>query len=183
MKNQLPDFVIAALYKNTLVITDDDAGKPSQIQEQVTKKATAEAEEIPQAEQKKWYMGDNRKNITILVNHDDAVFINDDSLNLLGNVLAACKLNLGDVAIINYHRNKFTFTQLKETLKPRYVFLFGLTSQQIKLPFAMPYFQVQQYNDCTFLIGPSMADMIGDSRESKVEKSKLWVSLKKVFDI
>ena len=87
MNIQLPHFVIAGLYKDSLVITGENPVQPVQMELQVNHKTTKpEAEAALPA--KKWYLGDNKKNIIILVKDDSAVFINDEWLGTLGKLLA-----------------------------------------------------------------------------------------------
>jgi hypothetical protein len=97
--------------------------------------------------------------------------------------LAACKLNVGDVAIVNHIRQQTIFTLLKEQLQPAFVILFDLGLQDIDLPLTIPHYQLQNYAGCTFLTAASLGTMLGTSQEAKIEKSKLWLSLKNMFDI
>ena len=104
-KIQLPDFILADLYKENLVILKEI---------QVIEKQTAKIKnELPET---KWFLGDNKKNICIVVNDLEAVYLNEDLLNFLTTILDACKLNLGDVAILNYNNNNFQYSFIKEQL-------------------------------------------------------------------
>jgi hypothetical protein len=191
---QLPSFILAGLYKDSLVVLDDmqPAAKLLQTDEkQVTateEKTVALEETAPLAapithQPQKFYLGDNRKHISILVRDTTAVYLNDDSLNFLSSILGACKLNLGDVAIINQQHQPQQFASLKENLEPKFVLLFEVSPTDINLPFTIPYYQVQPYNNCSFLSAPSLRKMLGDNQEARLEKSKLWLSLKRMFDI
>jgi len=167
-KLQLPDFVITSLYKDKLVVLDE-AGV-TQLKE-------------PEIKKQPVYLGENKQQVVILVNDDEAVYLRDEWLDLLSNMLNACKLNLGDVAIINIARNQFSYTGLKELLSPKFLLLFGVPATGIALPFTVPHYQVQQYDQCSFLLAPSLASMISHSQGAKLEKSKLWLSLKKMFPV
>jgi hypothetical protein len=171
-KIQLPGFLIADLYKNSLVITGD---------EPVAEKKIPKAK--GQAIDRQWYLGSNLQKITLLVNEKEAVYLQDDSLQFLSNILGACKLNLGDVAIVNYHNDQVDYTSIKEKLSPNYLLLFGVTAQQVQLSFTVPHYQVQKYDGCQFLLAPPLDTMLGNTQEAKLEKSKLWLSLKKMFNI
>ncbi len=177
MNIKLPDFLIAELYKNSLVSADEAVISP------IKSMADKNAEDIQNEENKKWFLGDNKKRIVILVNEANAVFIDDDALQLLTRILAGCNLNLADVAIINFHKNSADYLQLKKALEPQYFFLFGVTALQIQLPFTIPQYQIQQYDDCTFLLAPSLISMLGEDEKTKKEKTKLWNCLKKIFNI
>ncbi|MES2374436.1 MAG: hypothetical protein V4557_17800 [Bacteroidota bacterium] len=169
---QLPGFLIADLYRHSIVLAGDE---PKTERKQPKK-------DVPAAE-RQWYLGSNLQKITLLVSEKEAVYLQDDSLQFLSNILGACKLNLGDVAIVNHHNDPVDYTFLKEKLSPAFLLLFGVTAQEIQLPFSVPYYQVQKYDGRQFLLGPSLDKMLGDSQESKLEKSKLWLSLKKMFNI
>lgn len=178
-KIKLPNFIIADLYKDSLVILDNkegkDAAKPAQVKQEQVLKNTKPAT--------KWFLGDHAKKITILVKEDNGVFLNDESLAFLSTILAACKLNIGDVAIINYQNHPINVTVLEEKLAPACIILFNVTAADIALPFTIPFYQVQSYGGKQFLLAPDLQLMLSNTQEAKLEKSKLWLSLKKMFGI
>src|SRR6202008_4611878 len=90
--------------------------------------------EMPAAE-RPWYLGSNLQKITLFVGEKEAVYLQDDSLQFLSSILGACKLNLGDVAIVNHYNDPVDYTVLKEKLSPNYILLFGVTAQELQLPF------------------------------------------------
>src|SRR3954466_6781584 len=94
----LPDFLIADLYKDSLVdINDFTVGEQAQAKETVAaenKAAETSAEKIE-------YYGDNAKNIIVVVNQPNTTHLNKDDLSFLTNILKSCQLNAGDIAIIN----------------------------------------------------------------------------------
>jgi hypothetical protein len=169
---QLPDFLIADLYKHSIVMAGDEP-ETERKQPEKTKPAAA----------RQWYLGSNLQKITLLVTEKEAVYLQDESLQFLSSILGACKLNLGDVAIVNHHNDPVDYTYLKDNLSPACLLLFGVTPQQVQLPFAVPHYQVQKYDGRQFLLAPSLTTMLGTSQEAKLEKSKLWLSLKKMFNI
>jgi len=168
----LPGFVLADLFKNSLVIMDNE----QKAVKEKPKKAIVSAD-------RQWYLGSNLRNITLIVNEKDAVYLPDDALQFLSSILGACKLNLGDVAIVNHHNDPLNYISLKEKLQPGFLILFGVSAQQIELPFTVPNFQVQKYDNCSFLLAPPLASMLGNGPEAKLEKSKLWLCLKNMFSI
>jgi hypothetical protein len=168
---QLPDFLIADLYKQSIVLAGDE---PETGKKQPEKAKTAA---------RQWYFGSNLQKITLLVTEKEAVYLQDDSLEFLSSILSACKLNLGDVAIVNHHNDPVDYNFLKENLSPTCLLLFGVTAQQVQLPFTVPHYQVQKYDGRQFLLAPPLTAMLGASQEAKLEKSRLWLSLKKMFNI
>lgn len=171
-KTHLPGFLIADLFKHSIVLADE---KPAA--EKIMPK-----EENPVIE-RQWYLGSNLQKITLMVNEKQAVYLQDDSLQFLSTILGACKLNLGDVAIVNFQNDPVDYSLLKEKLAPRFLILFGVTAKQIQIPFTVPYYQVQQHDNCSFLLAPALDKMLGTTQEAKLEKSKLWLCLKKMFNV
>jgi len=177
--NLLPPFVIASLYKDELVLVDDqkssNADKP--------KKGEAVATAPQEIQKPISYLGDNQKKITILLQDTAAVHLADESLQFLTSILAACKLNMGDVAIVNTVHHPVQYTQIKTELKPSTIILFDISTASIALPFEVPHYQVQQYDNCTLLFSAPLQSMLVKTDAAKLEKGKLWNALKKTFNI
>jgi hypothetical protein len=129
------------------------------------------------------FLGENKKQVVIIVRDEEAVYLRDEWLDFLSSILGACKLNLGDSAIINHAKTDFTFSELSAQLTPEFLILFEEPAQDMQLPVTLSYYQVQQYNHCSFLLSPSLQSMEGNDQAAKLEKSKLWLSLKKMFGI
>jgi len=210
---ELPDFIIANLFTDNIVISTDikqnaesaSVVKPATVVTPVqavvntevitpsnvsTNPSVKEVENLVTPEKplvfnppKDFYLGNNLKNVTILVKDNESVYLREEWLQFLTNILGACKLNIGDVAIINQAHNKINFTDILTATAPRYLIMFEVNSKDINLSFIVPNYQVQNYNNTTFLLAPSLSVMLGTSDEVKVEKTKLWVSLKKMFGI
>ena len=182
MNSTLPGVVIAGLYKDSLVITEEKTLPSTAIRQQVTNnKEKQEAPPVPTT--KKWYQGDNKKNISIIIKDPTAVFINDEWLGTLGKLLAACKLNIDDVAIVNHLNTAMEFSALKEGLQPKYMLMFDMGMQDIKLPFTIPHFQIQQYAATTFITAPAITLSDATTDAVKTEKRKLWEKLKLIFAV
>jgi len=182
---QLPGFILAGLYKNDLVIVPDDVA-PQPAITQTPAPAVAAPVEQPVSSPvagRKWFLGDNKKQVTILVKDSEAVFLRDEWLQFLSAILGACKLNIGDVAIVNYTNDALSFSTLQAELQPKYMLLFDITPQEIQLPIPLNHYQLQPYNNCQLLASPSLQVMQGDGPTVKLEKSKLWLSLKQLFGI
>jgi hypothetical protein len=124
------------------------------------------------------YLGEYKKNILIIVRYNDVPYLPNEQLNFLTSVLSACKLNLGDVAIFNTaNAPSALYKELQEKFKSNFTILLGLTPEEFEMPLSFPEFQVQAFNNCTFLHTPVLEVLETD----KILKSKLWVCLKKMF--
>jgi hypothetical protein len=177
MKEQLPALVLSELFTNSLVYTGE------KIINHTAKKdvASATKKEIPSTQ--KIYLGNYQKEIIVLANDANNIYLSDENLEFLSGVLSACKLNLADIALINFNKTPVDFNRLKKDMKPKYLISFGINALQMQLPFAMPDYQVQHYADCTIVSAPALEQLNQTTQEIKAEKIKLWKSLQKMFNI
>lgn len=156
----LPENIIANLYTAPLVQMQNTAGDIASNQVK--------------------FMGSNQKHITILVNTDDARFLSDKSFLFLTGILNACKLSVADVAIINIRQLADNhYLSLNTATEPKIMLLFGISPEEIGLPLHFPHFQVQPFNHITYLSSPALDNIETD----KSLKTKLWTSLKSVFQL
>ena len=149
-------------------------------------KPTEQPKEAPSAQEPNRtikFLGGNKKRIAFIVNCKTDVFLPDTHLDWLGKMLDACKLNLGDVAIANIANNPFTITDIKNELLSTSVILLGTEPFAIQLPLNFPHFNLQSYDGITFLYTPSPDQLNQSTNEAKLLKSKLWVSLQKLFKL
>src|ERR1700716_539298 len=84
---ELPDLLLAELYGNNLVAGSMPPPVP------VPPPAAAGTYK---------FLGSNQQKIGILVQSPGAAFLPDEQLNVLTKMLEACKLNMGDVALVNH---------------------------------------------------------------------------------
>ena len=160
---QLPPLVIQQLYKDALIETETNKPSPQE-------KQSASIN----------ILGKNKKGIIILVSDTKNAYLPDDELNFLLGILSACKLNMDDVGIVNLKKNKgLLYSTIAAELNAGKVFLFGIDTDAIELPLGIPLYQIQQYNNQTYLSAPALAAL----KDDKAEKTKLWNSLKSIFDI
>ena len=126
------------------------------------------------------FLGKNEKNILILVSEEEVAFLADNELNFLSTVLGACKLSVADIAIVNlYHVGSLNYRDFIKQLNAKKVLLFDVEAQTIDLPFNFPNFQIQQFDQCTYLSAPALKNIETD----KALKTQLWNCLKKLFGL
>jgi hypothetical protein len=171
----LPASIIAQLYHDTIV---DFAENTSKAQPVFEKPASDVKIELEGSSTLKW-LGENRKNILVIVQHNDVVHLPDDELKLLTDMLAACGLGLADTAIVNFKSDITGHQSLLDKFIPKIVFLFGVEPADFGLPLSFPHFQIQPFAKSSFLFSPSLTEIKND----QVLKSKLWVSLRRLFNI
>jgi len=205
-KIQLPDFVIANLYTDQLVLGADvqlkqlkaetivdselktattiaNPSKVKAIEKQVTISKPIKTDPLIIDTAKQWYLGNNGKQIVVIIKEENVAFINDTHLQFLSNILNACKLNLGDIALLNYINHPLDYRDIKQKLEPKFILIFDLLTKDLQLPFTIPNYQVQSYDNCKFLFAAPFSKMEGNSQDAKMEKSKLWMSLKNMFQL
>lgn len=126
------------------------------------------------------YLGKNAKNIVLLVRYASVPFLPDEELNFLTSILSACKLSLADVAVVNIHSLEENEVETAlQPLEPRDVLLFGITPLSIDLPINFPQFQLQRFNNRTYLHSPDLQELANN----KNLKLQLWSCLKNLFGL
>ena len=128
------------------------------------------------------YLGKNQKNICLLVNYPNDVYLPDDQLNFLTNILKACRLKMGDVAIVNHHKAPISFEALQQELSCSYLLVFGVAPAAIGLK-ENPLFSKHIVNSCYIVLSPAAEQLNNNNPESKLLKSQLWISLKQLFNV
>jgi hypothetical protein len=168
---ELPAFVVAELYQSSLIEGDKILVKVQPVV------ATIEKEQ-PVSVWKS--VGGNQKNILVIVNYTDAVHLPDSDLIFLTGILGACKLSLADVAIVNLNNHpEALYKELTSFFKSKVVLLFAVEPAAFGLPMSFPHFQIQPFANNSFLFSPSLKELEND----KLLKSKLWVCLKRLFNL
>jgi hypothetical protein len=176
---QLPASVIADLYTSSLIDTGEIKPAEKQVAEQPAIQ-TPVANSLPEANVTWKWLGENRKNILVVVHHHDAVYLPDKELQFLTNMLSACKLSLADVAIVNLeHQPHKQYKEITGQFNSKVVLLFDVEPASFGLPINFPFYQIQPFANCSFLYAPSLTILEND----KVEKSKLWVILRRLFNV
>ena len=126
-------------------------------------------------------LGNNKKQVTVVVNCPNDVFVPEGDLQFLTKMLGACKLNMADVAIVNHAVAAVHVDRLKVQLQPKFLLLFGVEPDVIQLPINFPSFKDQSYAGTTYLYTPSLSDFNQETEVAKGLKRKLWDCLKKMF--
>jgi hypothetical protein len=128
-------------------------------------------------------LGNNRRHIAVLVQSPGTPFLPDNQLAFLTKILEACRMTLADVAIVNNATTPVLITALRQQLQPKVVLLFGVDPTTIRLPINFPHFKQLNYDDCMYLSSPALDHLVPNTEDSKLLKSKLWVSLKTLFNV
>lgn len=156
---ELSPLLLAELYPSTLIETISETSKAPAIK----------------------FLGKNQKNILILVSKKETAFLEDEELEFLSTVLAACKLSIADIAIVNIQNLSSTtlYKDLITYFNSYVVLLFNVAPDQIDLPFKFPHFQLQKFDQQTYLSAPDLKEI----ENEKSLKAKLWNCLKNLFGL
>jgi hypothetical protein len=175
---ELPPIVVADLYFSSLIADPEKTTRKGAETGITDEEKPSQTEKSPVIIWKS--LGSNQKNILIIVNTSEAVHLPDHELTFLTGILGACKLSLADVAIVNLHNQpQSSFKELTSFFKSKIVFLFDMEPAVFGLPMHFPQYQIQAFAGNSFLYAPSLKELEND----RVEKSKLWVCLKRLFNL
>jgi len=170
----LPAFLVAAFYKNQLVILPENQATVGENTAPVIESAKTNV---------KAFLGENKKKITVVHKEPAAAFLTDEQFKLISGILNACKLSMADIALVNLAHQNSSFLELKQQLEPQFLILFDVSPTTIELPFTIPPYQIQDYNNCKILVAASLQYMTLETDEVKKEKTLLWNALRKFFSI
>jgi hypothetical protein len=195
---KLSPSVVSALYKSVLVqdptmdkpimieaikiTVSEDAPEPPPPAGKKNKKIAPSTKEITEEPNETIFqsLGGNQQNILIVVKYNNVKYLPDEDLEFLTSILKACKLSLEDVAIVNTNNNPGEgYKEYLKNWSSKIVLLFGVGPVSFDLPVNFPEFQVQSLTNTKFLYSPSL----NECRTDKLLKSKLWVSLQRIFGL
>ena len=181
LKNfQLNSFMLAEIYKGDLVLIDEVDNSKSKPEEK--KQGSTKSEEKNELKPAR-FLGGNEKKIMIVVAEEKHPFLGDEELHWLQKMLQACQLTLADVAIVNIRPVGHSIKALKEQFSARKLILLGASPTELQLPLNFPQFKLQEHDECIYLYAPSARELNQETNEGKLLKSKLWVSLQKLFEV
>lgn len=165
---KISPFLIKELYTNSLIDTEK--------KENVAPSSALAS--LPAVEIK--FLGKNSRNIIILVNEKDHLFLGDDELNFLMAILNACSITMENVALINTNSAAdAVYEKLMLQFKPEVILFLGTEPQELDFPVQFPHYRIQKYNGQQYLYAPALQVLSSD----KEEKKQLWTALKTLFEI
>ena len=172
----LSDTVLEKLYRDSLVTGNPAAAmKPAK-----TKVAKATEKEASPAAGSIKFLGNNKKNILLIVSEKDHAFLSDDDLNFLLNILNACNITLEDAALVNsYGDESPDHESLQQQFSPAVIICLGTEPHALGFPLQIPQYRVQAYNGQQYLSAGLLAEISAD----KELKKSLWLALKTIFSI
>lgn len=125
------------------------------------------------------FLGGNEKKILFIASDNQNKFLSDELMSFLQGLLNACRLSMADIAFININGQQINYQLLTEQFLPAKVLIFGITANELSLPFEIPFFQIQKFQDAIYMLGPSLEEL----QTNKEQKKQLWLCLQKIFNI
>lgn len=122
-------------------------------------------------------LGGNKKNILFIVTDSQNKFLPDEQMDLLSNLITACKLTMADIALINYYNLSFNYLQLSQNFQPEKILMFGIETSALQLPFTIPNFQIQPFQEQLYFRAPPFNQFLNNTNL----KRELWICLQKLF--
>jgi hypothetical protein len=171
---RLSSELIAALYPESLVEGID----PARLKENV-RISKPVADKIPAYH----FLGENNRSICFIANFPEGDFLPEDQLEFLKKMLAACKLSLNDIALLNIAHSPFDLADFRVQLHPRIIFLWGILPESVGLKSGLPDFNISMF-DGTSVVPVSRPDVMSGNHPDGTEfKQLLWICLKKLFTL
>lgn len=159
----LPTSVQSILYPHQLILLEKE-------KKNVEKKTTEPIK----------FLGGNNKKIVFIINNSDQAYLSDDEMKTLEKMLAACKLTLADIAIINYPTfPELDFESIYTALQPVKCIGFGINAAQLSIDKNFRPFEVDKIKNVQFVFAPDFGALI----KNEQQKRNLWQSLQKLFSL
>lgn len=130
----------------------------------------------------KHFLGDNLKNILILVHYPEVKHLPEEHLEFLSKILTACKLDIGDSAIINTAKEQANVENIS-MLSSKSILLFGECVSDILDDKKIDFFMPEYRKGISIMSAPAIEKLFMTNNESKQLKSRLWVSLQQFFKL
>ncbi|MEJ2882833.1 hypothetical protein [Pedobacter sp. GR22-6] len=122
------------------------------------------------------FLGNNKRNILILVNDPLHEVSDEKGRELLRKIVKSVNLSANDFALLNYHQYPdSSYTQLMAHFTSTIVFAFGVSSQQLGLP-VHPENVVVREGEVMLIFSAELKRLEADMEGKKA----LWGSLKKL---
>ncbi|QEH43517.1 hypothetical protein [Chitinophaga sp. XS-30] len=159
---QLDPYLLAQMYDQP-IIPEEHRAQP------------AVAKALPKVK----YLGENQKNILLLIQNESEAYLNDELFNLLANILNACKLGMQDVALINIALYPgLTLADYQQAVSARQCIIFAIPPAILGLPPMQPY--LPETHGQVVAVHSDDLQLIATDKQLK---GRLWQGLKQLFGI
>jgi hypothetical protein len=123
------------------------------------------------------FKGKNKKKFLWIVHEPAQQFLGNEDFEFLSQIIAACKMNMDDIALVNLAHATNSIEEIAEHLQSTMIILCGIEYQQ--LPFKLEEYILFPHQKRNYFL----ADTLEHLRNDKTKKSKLWLALKAMFSL
>ncbi|GAB4342022.1 MAG: hypothetical protein OHK0038_21800 [Flammeovirgaceae bacterium] len=129
------------------------------------------------------YIGENKRNITILLHHPQGDLLKTKEFELLLKVLHAAKLTQHEVAIVNWANvvGKATFDDIRHCLSPFKILAFGYHFDQLIFQKSFPLYQVHALEGCDIVFADSLTSILAEDPSQRTKAKALWAAMQQLF--
>lgn len=163
-KIKLPNYTLAQLYNEGLILDKTNTAKPLQEKKEGIKS-----------------LGECKNGIVFLVHNTDAPIINNNVLDLLIAILTKLNLSLQNVAIVNTAHQQFTYQDILKQFNAVKIIFLGVEVDKVSLPIVFPKYKVQAYAGCSYLCSAALDALKGTDPQIIEEKKLMWNSIKNLL--
>jgi hypothetical protein len=126
------------------------------------------------------FLGEHNKHHVFVVDEKGFKFLEEKNLHFFLQLIEACKFTLQDIALLNRNSQPaLNYKEINDKMDAKTVVCFGLTTTDLDLPFSIPSYQVQKFENTAYLIAPDLAAL----RDNPTEKKLLWGALQKIYNL
>ncbi|UII30511.1 hypothetical protein LVD17_19655 [Fulvivirga ulvae] len=155
-----------------------------ELKEEKTVAVVEEAAEVyqqPEPEQKQVkelvFKGDNKKRILVIVDQPEEEFINAADESFLSKIIGAIKLDISDIAIVNFPNNNGLNKETLLDFNASKYLVFGVSDSKLFKDNLPPYQAIDIENGKQVLSCSSLTAIASDPTQKKL----LWTALQKMF--
>ncbi|MBL6445926.1 hypothetical protein JMN32_06380 [Fulvivirga sp. 29W222] len=123
------------------------------------------------------FKGSNKKQILVIVDQPGEEFINAADESFLSKIMGAIKLDINDIAIINFSNNSELNKELLLDFSATRYLMFGIDDSKLLKGNFPPYQIMDIGNNKQVLICSALATIASDPSQKKL----LWTALQKMF--
>ena len=104
----------------------------------------------------------------------------DKQSRFVDDLLIACHIDKIKAELKELKKDEaYDYKELLDKSHFKEIILFGVEPSAIQLPLSFPHFQLQSFAGRSILFTPPLSEM----KDDKLLKSRLWVSLRRMFNI
>lgn len=162
--------------EDVYVITESSVDSPLQENVKTHNESNVVNEPAPASYTQKIPVKGNNASAILILNFDEnAEFVSDQSLTFLKNILAAVKLDINQVALVNLAKVDLALDAIIEDLKPKTIIGFGVNHiEQLK---PLTIYKISTHQNCQTLLAEGLKLIESD----KSKKKALWEGLQELF--